>query len=690
MQRRRKVGGILDRRFGENDPTMTPEDRMLERFTKEKQRGFKRGAMFDLEDDADEVQLTHFGQSLSYDGPPVDDFDAAEVGLSNDDDAAADQSHPNRKRPYSPTLDLDSPLRDAEDESERKKSKAEVMKEVIAKSKYHRYERQQAKDEDEDEREELDKELPALLALMNGRRRWSSPIATAAASSLGMSSMNSERAALMGLQETSQANKEYDLRLRQMALDKRSQPTERTKTVEEKAVEEASRLKELEERRLRRMRGEEESSDEDGEESALAPTAEKDEDLDDAGLFGLGVGAPRHSADLEVEDEDDFVIDQDLIASDSDIDESEGSLGSESVGQSHNGYSDEDEEFVGGLLGPNETTRPEFSNVESGQQAARGSNASLAYTYPCPENHKELLQITSESSYEDLPIIVQRIRALYHPKLHGDNKAKLGLFAGALVDHISYLANQSTHPPFSALEALLRHIHSLAKSHPEDVGSAFRRHLQTLQQARPLAPNAGDLMVFTAVSTIFPTSDHFHSVVTPTILSMARYLGQKVPSSVSDLVVGTYIGTLSLQYQKISKRYIPELVNYTANALWLLAPLKSNPAMTGYPYREGSNVFRVTGASSTAIRHLHFGDTRPRERSEEEELALKNSLLETQLAFLDSMAELWASKSAFYEVFKPALTLVQHLGSKACSVKLAGSTKVKSIPWRIPNTTNAS
>lgn len=40
MQRKNKVGGIMDRRFGENDPTMTPEEKMLERFTKEKQVQF--------------------------------------------------------------------------------------------------------------------------------------------------------------------------------------------------------------------------------------------------------------------------------------------------------------------------------------------------------------------------------------------------------------------------------------------------------------------------------------------------------------------------------------------------------------------------------------------------------------------------------------------------------------------------
>jgi nucleolar protein 14 len=54
---------------------MTPEERMLERFTKERQRAAK-GINFNLED---EEELTHYGQSLSN----LDDFD--NVGLGADD-----------------------------------------------------------------------------------------------------------------------------------------------------------------------------------------------------------------------------------------------------------------------------------------------------------------------------------------------------------------------------------------------------------------------------------------------------------------------------------------------------------------------------------------------------------------------------------------------------------------------------
>ena len=57
---------------------MTPEERMLERFTRERQRAAK-GSAFNLDD---EDELTHYGQSLSK----LDDFDASGMQLDDDDD----------------------------------------------------------------------------------------------------------------------------------------------------------------------------------------------------------------------------------------------------------------------------------------------------------------------------------------------------------------------------------------------------------------------------------------------------------------------------------------------------------------------------------------------------------------------------------------------------------------------------
>jgi nucleolar protein 14 len=68
------VGGILDRRFGENDPTMTPEEKAAERFARESQKRFRKEALFNLEDEEEDIQLTHMGQSISFGKDTNDDF----------------------------------------------------------------------------------------------------------------------------------------------------------------------------------------------------------------------------------------------------------------------------------------------------------------------------------------------------------------------------------------------------------------------------------------------------------------------------------------------------------------------------------------------------------------------------------------------------------------------------------------
>ncbi len=57
---------------------MTPEERMLERFTRERQRA-SRGDAFNLED---EEELTHYGQNLSK----FDDFDNVGFGLDDEEE----------------------------------------------------------------------------------------------------------------------------------------------------------------------------------------------------------------------------------------------------------------------------------------------------------------------------------------------------------------------------------------------------------------------------------------------------------------------------------------------------------------------------------------------------------------------------------------------------------------------------
>ncbi|KAJ6014002.1 hypothetical protein N7540_008593 [Penicillium herquei] len=654
MNNRNKVGGLVDRRFGENDPSMTPEERAAERFARESQKKMRKESMFNLEEDEDEFQLTHMGQSLSFDEATRDDF---EMGDLKDDEEDEEELSRKRKRFIEGEGEDEDFIDNPEGEGlhERKKSKAEVMKEVIAKSKFYKQERQQAKEDDDDLRDELDKELPDLFEALRGMKAPAKPEPP----KQDLDTMNPERAAMLQGPEKTDAEKEYDQRLKQLTFDKRSQPTDRTKTEEEKIEEEAERLKKLEEDRLKRMRGEH-VSDEEAEESDKDSFFQDDEesDVDDAAAFGLPTTSYEPRPEMGVEDEDDFLIEDDLVETRSNV-----SLSVDESDMEEEDFSDEDEaeeseqedELINGM------SLPAASATSTAVAASQSADGKLAFTYPCPDTHEEFLDLIENVPTQDVSTVIQRIRALHHPRLHPDNKAKLGRFSEILIEHVSYMASETENPSFTLVENILRHVHSLAKTHPLNVATAFRAQLREISKERPLNLHAGDLAILTGISTVFPTSDHFHAVATPAHLCLARFLGQCSANTLSDFATGAFATTLCLQYQNVAKRYMPELVNYVLNGLSNLAPTEPTIKVGSFPYRKTQESVRLVASKKVTPRKLQFRDITTSASESQAEEDLKISLVLTFVSLLDTASDLWAEKSAFTEIFTPAQDILKDL-----------------------------
>ena len=475
--------------------------------------------------------------------------------------------------------------------------------------------------------------------------------------------------------EKAAADKDYDIRVKQLASDKRAQPADRTKTEEEKLEEYSKRLEELEEKRLQRMRGEiveEEEEDEDESRGKGKGKKEKEATEDEAfdsfdvegdDEFGLGKGVKYRptATELGFDDEDDFLIDDDLVASGSEL-ELDSDMESDESSDEDGGSESDDDEFVKGIL----TEAVSRDAVFQPAAKTKGDDENgVPYTFPCPQTHDDLLEAFEGIDVTKLPVAVQRIRALYHPKLDSKNKERLGIFSQVLVEHVAYLGDRFEPHWFPTLETLSRHIHSLAKTFPIEVAKAYRAHIEEMEQERPLALHVGDLLILTAIGTTFPTSDHFHQVVTPAVLAIARYLGQKIPQNLSDYATGTYLSILALQYQQFSKRYVPELMNFTLNTLCSLAHQKPQKNLGFFPVHEPAAGIRIKGATKTNVRQLNCSDCQPKESlTPAAEASLKVAIISTTAAILKAAAETWNKLPAFYETFQPALLALQHLTSK--------------------------
>ena len=406
--------------------------------------------MFDLDADDNDEGLTHLGRSLELEARPInDDFQEAFSDGSVENGDWPGSERPSKRFKASEDNFL-NPARDGaipDPSDERPKSRKEIMEEVIKKSKLYKYERQQAKDDDEDLRNALDKGLPDLFKIIN---QGSTPSGDAAAMTMAGDAaeangteIHPDRLALLNGKPRTQSDKDYDERLRQMTMDQRAQPTTRTLTAEEKAKQDADRLKDLEERRLKRMRGEPDSSDSEPDVSdETVNTDKQDEEVGDDQYFGLGKGLSSQQPKpiQDVEGEDDFVYD-DIIA-----DEAEGSLlaSSDEDTDSEAAVDDNDDtEFIGDLLSKEDLARPDLlSKPQGSSEASKG----LAFTFPCPSTLSEFLEITRTINLIQLPTVIQRIRILYQPQLAEGNKAKLGSFTQVLVQFLHHLANDKRKP----------------------------------------------------------------------------------------------------------------------------------------------------------------------------------------------------------------------------------------------------
>ncbi|KAK5702438.1 nucleolar complex protein 14 [Elasticomyces elasticus] len=621
MRGRLKSGGLVDRRIGEGDGGMGEEERAVARFARE-----KRGNVFDLEGSEDE---SGGGGLLTHGGRAIADLEDHDMKLSGDEGGSEDDGFLVRKRQREDEEEEEV----VDEQPDVKKSKKEVMTELIAKSKQHKYERQKTKEDDDDLRDKLDAGMADLLPLLRAQvaNNLPPPPPPKPVEVDGdVSKINPERQKLLDGMDRGAADREYEKRLRELARDTRAAPSDRTKTVEEKAKDAAEKVKALAIRREKRMRGEAVSDDEeveherdDSEEAAVVDEYGNEELGDDAEEFGLASAAVAKVEKVQHVDEDDFDFDADLVASASEDADEESASEDESDVEDDDAApaaeDNEEDEFVAGILGRGANAVP----VADPSTKIANTSESLA----CPRTHTDFLALTKDIAVEQLPTLIQRLRATYLPSLAAENKSKMESFSRVLVEHLVYMAEHGQE--MKVMEQVIRHLHSLSRTYAVGIAEGFRTQLGAWVEGSSssegggggLGVGKGDLVVLVAIGEIYPTSDHFHQVVTPAFTGVGRWLGLHAHAGFRSGTgmggareslgrVGALMVGLCVKWVSVSRRFVPEAVRFTLAAL-------------------------AAGGGGAIGEHLDN---------------------------LKGMAELWRGKSGFIEVFEPFLPILRLRG----------------------------
>ncbi|KCV70044.1 hypothetical protein H696_03508 [Fonticula alba] len=660
---RNHKSGFKDRRFGETDANMTEEDRMLERFAKERQRlSSRKSSNFNLNDDdddddgADALTITHGGRSLA-DLDNFDDFVPSEDDIGDDDLAlgrldreTVTRSHFGGGGDYADQ----EPAGQASVEA-RPRTRREIMQEIIEKSKAHKQERQEARQQDLVEMEKLDRDFSEMRSLLQIRepirRKGAEAAAEAATEAAAATEADANKMKWQKLDEQRKLAKrqealdrgnesdlsdiddqaEYDQLLEEMSRDERARPSDRLKSAEERLHEERDKLKRLEAERFKRMMGltaasgAEETQAEDGADTLDGPGAGRRArtglsttiSYDKDGRLQLS-SADRQAVDEEIakrrklhpedededghsdDDDDDDDGDDDDDDDDDDGDDDEEEEDGDSDDDSEAISSDEEEEEVAsarqafyqdsddedsgkrsaGLgskdaLGEstllarsltNKAGRVEFSDVVDEAAAAE-----LPFTFAAPEDLATFLQYVTGRSPDDLRLVIERLMTLYHIRLAAANRGHLETLVGVLLDYLEPLGLGSDEPDFERAIVMAPYLRRLVQvlGNPavEICIERLKRVRQEVVADASLMPNQFHALFYQMMGYIFPTSDFRHPVATPLQLLMGQSLVFGASRSLYERSVGIFMCAQFVEFQKTTRRFVPEAATFVTRLL---------------------------------------------------------------------------------------------------------------------------
>ncbi|XP_021718360.1 nucleolar protein 14-like [Chenopodium quinoa] len=595
-----KASVFVDARIGEQNDNLGEFDKAILRSQRERQMKIKKTNKFNLSDEEED--------DLNINDGLRDDFND-EVEYGSDEETGQDRSSILRLGRKSVDADI------AEGEENRVKSKKEVMEEIIQKSKFFKEQKAREKEENEKLVDQLDKDFESLVQ-SDALSSLTQPSKMNALKALVNPNFSKDlkKKEVISVSDVSKQDEPdiYDKLVSEMAFEMRARPSDRTKTPEEIAEEEKERLERLEQERLDRMRATDDTSEEDGDDSEddVKHSANKQshvsgDDLgdsftvDDKSLNKKGwvdeileknvsedtgdenSGCSDDSDESEDDEEgtdneeddgkgetlkdweqseDDLVIDLD------EKDESD----EEEEGEDDKTQEERKDKKNERLVNPDRKEKKKTALLNLGVAQSSRLKQELPFKIDAPGSMEDLYALFQDRSNEDIIEAIMRIRKCNPILLAAENRKKMQVFYGLLLQYFATLPNQNP-LNFQLLNLLVKPLMEMSTEIPYFSAICAReRILRTRTKftedikdpEKSSWPSLKTLLLLRLWSMIYPCSDFRHAVMTPASLLMCEYLTRCPVLSVRDAAIGSFLCSIIFLVTKDNKKYFPEALMF--------------------------------------------------------------------------------------------------------------------------------
>uniref|UniRef100_A0ABM5GHF8 Nucleolar protein 14 isoform X1 n=1 Tax=Pogona vitticeps TaxID=103695 RepID=A0ABM5GHF8_9SAUR len=646
-----KSNVFKDKRFGEYDTKISPEEKMMKRFALEQQKKYEKKDIYNLNEEED---LTHYGHSLAniekFDDIVNSDSDTEERGILSADLTATHFGGGGLLRKKTSI--------EQQDEN-KKKSRKELIEELIAKSKQEKRERQTQRENTEELTEKLNTEWKEIQELLFHK---------------------TSKSQTQNQMEEKPKPDEYDIIVRELGFEMKVLPSNRMKTEEELAKEEQERLQQLEADRIRRMHGKDEPEvKKSGKHISADDLADGFLlDKDDRHFLSYKDGK-ANIEDGEYEQKEN--VNREEHDSKEEGEEEEGESEEESDAETVDSHSD-------GEMGEGRTeetsANEEHKKKSKGNQnklqvnkhntVREAATLELPYLFAAPESYEQLKALLLERSIDEQLLVIERIQKSNHPSLAVGNKAKLEKLFEFLLEYVGELARKEP-PDLKTIDKLIPTLYDLCQMFPKAAADNIKfilqdavHEMEKIQEVKShaLFPGLDMLIYLKIIALLFPTSDFWHPVVTPSLVYMSQLLTKCPVTTVQDVMKGLFICCLFLEYISLSQRFVPELLNFLLKILHMATPKKEVQGLTlVHPFAslgKQSDVLVVcdkadieTWQKQRFSLHIMTSST---ENNRTEVNHLRLSCLSLCLELVKKCAVLYGSLSSFLEIVQPFIKLL--------------------------------
>eukprot|EP01128_Nolandella_sp_AFSM9_P000050 TRINITY_DN1007_c0_g2_i1.p1 TRINITY_DN1007_c0_g2~~TRINITY_DN1007_c0_g2_i1.p1 ORF type:complete len:868 (+),score=257.09 TRINITY_DN1007_c0_g2_i1:44-2605(+) len=554
---------IVDRRFSKDQlKTLNSEEKGLILFQRARQKAYLRkdGAGDDELEEMESLPLTHGGRPLS-----LPDHHAGLDEFSESDSDEEDSEFGGFEvTSRSTTTD------DPEATSSGKKTKEEVMMEVMAKSKAYKHEARVAKNAQMDKTDSLDAGFGDLMSLL-GVSAQKSTVKKLLKTADKAEDEDSEEEAERNKKEKKERMRrgrapaevpsaaaaaeldEFDRLALQLEQDTRATPTNALLTPEAIAKAESERLRQLEAARIRRMKDPEDISDDETNLGRKLTPKEK-----------RAKEKAQRKREKESQQGGDDLMDTYAVAAPSLSDDESDS----SEEESEEGHIDESEDSDESPQSVKSSTTPDLSTSEP-----------LPFTYEMPASYEALASLLEGQSEARQNVILTRLRACFHLSLSPKNRSKLTLLYSLLLRHLLRLA-KSAPLPHTQLRVIVDHLFAMTKEIPQSAATLARHYCKHMADAfnkKQRFPSPSRLYLIAVLTQLWPVSDRRHVVVTPLLLFISKVLRSTVIDTALSARRGLFLSSLFMRAQVPGERFATEPLMVLERVLRSFVPSTRKP-----------------------------------------------------------------------------------------------------------------